>query len=121
VPSRRLERIARNEASFRDINEHLEKGLRQVSHLPEPLRFICECGRQDCADTVELSLQEYEAVRRDSRHFAVVPGHALLEAERIVADRGQYQVVEKLGDTVAITDAEDERRPGPRGLREPGA
>jgi hypothetical protein len=119
VPSRRLERIARNEASFRHINEDLEEGLRQVARPPALLRFICECGRHECALTVELSFEEYEAVRRDSRHFAIAPGHALPEAERVVAVHARYEVVEKLGDSVAITDAEDRRRAGPGGLRDP--
>ena len=81
MPSRRLERIARNEVSFRTINEELEEGLRRVERPPELLRFVCECGRQECDLTVELRFEEYEAVRRDSRHFAVAPGHALPEAE----------------------------------------
>jgi hypothetical protein len=121
VPSRRLERIARNEASFRDINEELEDGLRRVARPPALLHFVCECGRQECDLTVELTFEEYEAVRRDSRHFAVAPGHALPEAERVVAVHDRYEVVEKVGDGVAITDDEDRRRAGPGGLRDPPA
>lgn len=119
MPTRRLERIARNETSFRDINEELEAGLRRVPRPPALQRFVCECGRQDCDVTVELSFEEYEAVRRDSRHFAVAPGHALPESERVLAERGRYEIVEKLGETVQMADAEDRRHPGPGGLRGP--
>jgi hypothetical protein len=114
---RRLERIARNEASFRDINERLNEGLRRVPRPPEHQQFICECGHQACDATILLSFDEYESVRRDSRQFAVVPGHSLPEAERVVADHDRYQVVEKLGSTVRLTDARDRRRDGPGGLR----
>ena len=40
----RMERIAKNETSFREINEQLNAGLRQVPGNPELLEFICECG-----------------------------------------------------------------------------
>lgn len=114
----RLARIARNEASFRDINERLRSGLRGVAHPPERLEFICECGHRDCEETIELTFEEYEAVRRDSRHFAVVPGHGIPEAERVIADHGNHQVVEKLGAAVEVADAQDRRSPGPGGLRD---
>ena len=75
----RQKRIADNEASFRDINERLEDSLRQVRHTPDLLRFVCECGDRRCESSVRLSFEEYEAVRRDSRRFAVVPGHVFPE------------------------------------------
>jgi len=113
----RRARIARNEASFRDINERLERGLRQVRHTPEHVPFVCECGRRDCERSIPLTFEEYEAVRRDSRHFAVAPGHVFPEAERVVLDGERYQVIEKFGDAVRLTDAADRRAPGGRGLR----
>jgi hypothetical protein len=118
VEDPRKERIATNEASFRDINERLSRGLQQVPGNPELLEFICECGRQTCEQHVELSLREYEEVRRDSRRFAVVPGHSIAGAERVVSSHSRFEVVEKIGDAVGLTDAADQRAPGSAGRRD---
>lgn len=117
----RQKRIANNEASFRDINERLEEGLRQVRHAPELLQFICECGDRGCESSVRLTFDEYEALRRDSRRFAVVPGHVFLETERVVAGNDRYEVVEKVGAAVEVADAADHRELGTSGRRSPDA
>ena len=110
----RRERIARNEASFREINERLEQGLRQVPDSPELHPFVCECGSAACEATIELGVEEYEEVRRDSRHFAVRAGHVYDDAERVVATHDRYQVVEKFPAAEAIADATDPRGGGRR-------
>lgn len=74
------------------------------------------CDRA-CESTVSLTLDEYESVRRDSRHFAVVPGHVFPEAERVVARGDDFEVVEKLGDAVEVVDAADHRERGTSGRR----
>jgi hypothetical protein len=116
----RVERIGRNEARFRGINERLEQGLRQVPHNPELLEFVCECGSRDCQAHIRLSFAEYEEVRRDSRHFAVVPGHVAPDTERVVASADRFEVVEKFGAAVPLADATDQRESGETGRRPPG-
>lgn len=111
-------RIAQNEASFRDINERLEAGLRKVPGASELQHFVCECGNRECELLVALTFDEYEAVRRDSRHFAVVPGHVFPETERVVRDHERFQVVEKVGASAGYVDAADARGPGDAGLRD---
>ncbi len=65
-----------------------------------------------CEQPLWLTPDEYEAVRGDARHFALVPGHAELSAERIVAITERHHVVEKLRGTGAeIADASDPRAP----------
>jgi hypothetical protein len=113
----RKARVAKNEAQFRDINEHLEHGLRQVRHSPELQEFVCECGERDCEQLVSLTFEEYEAVRRDSRRFAIVPGHAKPDSERVVEHNDRYDVAEKIGEAIEITDAADLRSPGDSGRR----
>ena len=117
----RQKRIAKNETSFRDINERLEAGLMQVQHRPAVLDFVCECGDRNCEDHVRLTMEENEDVRRDSRRFAIVPGHLFPETERVVADNGSYAVVEKFGDAVEVADATDRRALGTNGRRSPRA
>jgi hypothetical protein len=113
----RTARIAKNETSFRDINERLEEGLRQARDTPELLQFVCECGDRRCEGLVSLSFDEYEAVRRDSRRFVVVPGHMFPETERVIEGNDRYEVVEKFGDAVEVTDAADHRELGTSGQR----
>jgi len=117
-PSPRALRIGRNEARFRDINDRLEQGLRQVAEGPEVLEFVCECGDRNCEAHVHLTLAEYEDVRRDSRHFAVVPGHVARDTERMIAGNDRYEVVEKFGSAVGLADAADQRAPGRAGQRD---
>jgi hypothetical protein len=113
----RKRRIAENESSFRDINERLAAGLRQVRDNPDLLEFICECGDRECEFSVLLTLEEYEAVRSDSRRFLIVPGHVFPETERVVAGNDRYEIAEKFGAAVEVTDAADHRAPGIGGHR----
>jgi len=114
---RRRERIARNESSFREINERLESGLRLIRHQQELHSFICECGDQDCSELISLTFDEYRTIRKDSRHFAVVPGHVFPDAERVIVQHERYEMIEKLGQAVEIVDALDERAPDGKGRR----
>ena len=115
--SLREARIAKNETRFRDINERLEQGLRQVRDAPELQEFVCECGSRTCEELVSLTFDEYEAVRRDSRRFAVVPGHVAPDTESAVERHERYEVVEKAGDAVDVADEADHRSPGDTGRR----
>ena len=90
------QRIAANEALFRQINERIEQG-----HWPGeeqvPLALRCECARLGCNQMLDLLPQHYEQVREHPRRFIVVPGHEVPETESIVARRDGYLVVEKFG------------------------
>lgn len=103
------ERIGHNESLFRDINDELEAGLRAVAGGPDLLDFICECGNRTCSATLQLRLDEYEAVRRDARRFLVVGGHDIPAVERVVEHNERFQVVEKIEDSTAIAEARDPR------------
>jgi hypothetical protein len=48
---------------------------------------------------IELSFEEYDAVRAATTRFAVAPGaeHVNLEIERVVQREDRYWVVEKIG------------------------
>ncbi len=60
-------------------------------------------------------------MRRDSRRFAVVPGHVFPETELVVAGNDRYEVVEKRGAAVEVADAADRRELGITGRRSPDA
>ncbi len=110
MPDERAERIALNESRFRDINERLATDLDKLAHRPEVIPFVCECGMASCAATVDLTAPEYEAVRANSRRFAVVGGHELPDVERVISALSGYSIVEKLPASGPVVDATDPRR-----------
>jgi hypothetical protein len=112
VDGLREERIARNNATFRDANEHIGAAAGAYG-VDSPVPFICECADAHCSEIVRLTLEQYEEVRADSRYFLNVPGHQ--DAAEIVAERDGYVIVEKLGRAGDIVEALDERSPEDRG------
>jgi predicted ThiF/HesA family dinucleotide-utilizing enzyme len=102
------QRVAMNEAAFRKVNEGMEVGQDPAGLLT----FVCECGRLGCSELIQLTRGEYEAVRGNPRRFAILDGHEISEAEKIVERHDRYLVVEKAGDPVAeIVEHTDPRRP----------
>ena len=106
------ERIALNEAAFRAGNERMHVfEERQDAPPTEQHMCLCECGDVDCDGRLWLTRAEYEAVRADEMRFAVLVGHAIPEAERVLSEHdGRYLVVEKTEDVRGIL----EQKYGPR-------
>ena len=102
------QRVAMNEATFRNVNEGMEAG-QDPSGL---LTFICECGRLGCNSLIELTRDEYEAVRARGRTFAVLDGHEIAEVEDVVERHERYIVVQKRGaPEEEVAENTDPRRP----------
>ena len=59
--------------------------------------FVCECADIECIERIELSLQQYEAVRDEPTHFFVKPGHELADQERVVESHPEFLIVQKIG------------------------
>ena len=105
------DRLARNEASFRSINETLNDGLKDAQLAEGELAgFACECGDADCAALVHVELPKYEEVRAHSARFLVVPGHEVQGVEDVVEQGERYAVVQKHEDVRAILEQADPRR-----------
>lgn len=104
-----LEKNARNQVVFREVNEHIA-GLAGESRGPAVSLFICECADTECAESLEISPAEYERVRGDGARFVVLSGHQLPEVERVVEGNGRFLVVEKLGPAAEIARASDPRQ-----------
>jgi hypothetical protein len=102
------DRIAHNETLFREVNERIEAG-QWPTGLGEPAAFRCECGSLRCNVLVELTLAEYEHVRATATHFVLVPGHEILEIERVVERKEAYVVVEKVGEAAEVAEDTDPR------------
>jgi hypothetical protein len=105
------ERIASNNATFREANERISAAAGSYG-IETPIPFICECSDPSCSGVVRLTLEEYEEVRANSRHFLNLPGHeaASMGAAVVVERRDGYAIVEKTGRAGEIVDAMDERR-----------
>ncbi len=86
---------ARTQSLFREVNERIET-ITSEERLAES-EIACECADMDCVESIRLTLNEYEAVRRIPTHFLVAPGHDLPEIERVVEKNERYFVVEKFG------------------------
>jgi hypothetical protein len=99
------QRVARNEAAFRKVNEAIERGRQTREGL---LGFVCECGRLGCNEIIELFLSEYEAVRADGRRFAVRHGHQV-GPEAVIETHERYLVVAKQGRAGDIAEFSDPR------------
>ena len=102
------ERVAQNEAAFRDLNERIADG-RWPGEEEEPSAFRCECASLGCNRLVEVPLAVYEGVRADPRHFLLIPGHQIPAVEVVVDEGDGYIVVEKQGIAGEVAEATDPR------------
>ena len=106
------ERRVKNETLFREVNERVDElavGLADGEPDAFLTGFICECGRDNCVELVQISHAQYETVRSDPRRFVILPGHEDVEAERVVDRRGRYWVVQKFGEASEIAIDHDPR------------
>jgi len=87
-------RRATTESLFRDVNERIAENAQRFA--AEETQFVCECGDAGCSERVEATLDEYEEVRSDGATFLLARGHEDDEIEEVVADRGRFEVVEKV-------------------------
>jgi hypothetical protein len=104
-----LERsAARNESTFREVNEALRAG-----HWPgeedAAIAIRCECGELGCNRLIEVGTRDYERVRAHPRRFLLAIDHEIPEAETIVERHRGYLVVEKGGEAGRVAEATDPR------------
>ena len=104
----RAERQGRNESLFREVNERIAE-LNQAFQVEGRSEFLCECSRNECKEPVSISIDEYEAIRRASTRFFVLPGHEDMNVESVVERSEHYVVVEKIGEAAEEADDLDPR------------
>jgi hypothetical protein len=104
------ERMAANEARFREANEEIEQAA-ESALLEELVPFLCECPRPECTELVRLDLTEYEAVRSRPTQFMTAPGHAVIGPgyARVVREHARFTVAEKEGRAAAVATRLDGR------------
>ena len=109
-PSRE-ERLARNESSFRSLNEALGQKVfaRRPDARADLAGFVCECGDADCAEVLRVDFDRYEQVRQDAHLFLVRPGHEIADVEDVVQREDAFLVVRKHDDVSEIVRETDPR------------
>jgi len=102
----RDERMALNEALFRELNERAQE---PGGTVPESgtREIYCECSSIDCIERIQITVDEYTSVRDDSRHFIVVPGHETVDVEHVVSRTDRFEVVRKEDEAAALADLLD--------------
>jgi hypothetical protein len=103
------ERLARNEAFFRTINERIRDAAAGHGGDGHVYEFICECSDPSCVERVSLTVAEYERVRSDGARFILAPGHDVASIESVIAATSDHIVVEKVGVAAQVAQALDPR------------
>jgi len=103
------QRLARNEALFREVNEHIREVAAGHGGDEHVYEFVCECADAQCRELVPLTLAAYEEIRASGSRFLVVPGHAVPAVEDVVATAADHVVVEKVGAAGAVAERLDPR------------
>jgi hypothetical protein len=99
----RQKRLGLNEAVFREVNERIGSLANLFKwREPEALDLVCECRNATCVQRIEMTRAEYEAVRAVETQFALYPGHADPEIERVISSHKGYEVVAKQGDAAEV-------------------
>ena len=103
MPSRE-ERLAANEARFREINESAQPQRESQGAG----RFVCECADRSCMIWLEVPAEEYAAVRQHPRRFIVEPGHEILDVETVVERQPGYLVIEKPPEVAHVLEQDQQ-------------
>jgi hypothetical protein len=91
----RARRIGENEALYRSINERIEDLNAGFGMVTETMAVICECGKIECTEQIELDIPTFERVRSDPAQFVVLPGHELPEVETVIERHDGYFLLRK--------------------------
>ena len=90
---------------FREVNERIREVAEHFDSEVSAVDFICECSRQDCADSLSLELDEYRAIRSSRTLFVIAPGHETLKVEVVVETNDRYVLVEKIREVRLVAES----------------
>jgi hypothetical protein len=105
-------RNAHTQNAFRDVNEAITEiggGFGLGERGGEPMEVMCECGRAECVERIEVSREEYERIRSNSVRFVLVAGHEIDAVEHVVYRTETYVVAENHGRAATIARSRDPR------------
>lgn len=107
---RSAERVARNDALFREANERI-RDTAEAEEMTEEIPFLCECAEESCTEIVRLSHDQYEDIRRNATDFLNAPGHEVAAGPfgEVVERNHTYVVLRKQGPAAEIVKDLDPR------------
>jgi hypothetical protein len=101
----REERIAKNETVLRATNREMQRADQaEGATLGQPIEVLCECGRQGCDSVITMTVADYDGIHSQADRFVVLRGHENAEIERVVEERADYFVVDKVGEAEDIAE-----------------
>jgi hypothetical protein len=111
----RAARAGKNEALFRDVNERIraisEELALDAAQAAVLDGLVCECADPTCTERLgQMSVVDYEAVRRDALEFIVAPDHVDPDIESVVKRTPGYWVVRKDERAADVARESDPRR-----------
>ena len=96
----REERLAANEARFRELNEDVQPHRESTGEG----RYICECADAGCVAWIEVALEDYRRARSNPLWFLVKPGHQVPDIETVLETHPAWMLVEKPPEVRHIVD-----------------
>jgi hypothetical protein len=89
-----------NEFEAKVLNEEtIDKVVesRRVNHSADSSEILiyCECDDQACAETISISIEEYQQVHSKTKNFIVSRSHVNFDLEEIISSFPQYILVAK--------------------------
>lgn len=95
------DRSVRNEQILREKNTHTKNGIKKYFRnnrniKAAPVEFVCECSTLDCKENVKLSIDSYENAHQRKDRFTIAKGHEQSSIEKVVADKVDFYIVEKM-------------------------
>jgi hypothetical protein len=108
----RAERAARNQSLYRQVNESVSELNEAFDALVPFGSWVCECADEECFGAIEMTHEEYEAVRAVATTFLVRPddAHVFPEVENVTERHERYWVVEKTGVAAVVAERKNPRR-----------
>jgi len=105
----REKRIAKNETVLRATNREMERADQaEGATLGQPIEVLCECGRPGCVGVITMTVVDYDGVHSQADRFVVLRGHESIEIEKVVEERADYLVVDKIGEAEDIAEGESD-------------
>ena len=110
------ERIAKNDAVFREANQNISEVAESQGLTVPPVPFICECGDLTCTKIIRMTLAEYEHVRSNDRWFLIADTHeAAQDSAKLAEQLDDYLIVEKTGHAGEVAERLAHEYPGASG------
>jgi hypothetical protein len=75
---------------FRAVNERIRELAWPVL---SDYDLICECNDSSCMRLLRMQAEEYEALRADQLHFAVIPGHERYGRDKVIVRTERFVIV----------------------------